>query len=92
MSNALADVSSSLKTVVETGASTLAELVDEARSRLEDLPIPLPQLSRARRRQTRKRIAQVAVIAAIALVVAMVVQRGRRQDVDPVDQSSVRHR
>jgi hypothetical protein len=90
MSNALADVSSSLRTVVETGASTLADLVDEARSRLDDLA--LPQLARARRRQTRKRIAQVAVIAAIAVIVAMVVQRGRRHDVDPVDQSSVRHR
>jgi len=89
MSNALADMSSSLKSVVETSATTLADLVDEARSRIEDLP----PLARQRRRRTGRRVAPFVVLAVVAVVVLMMVNRGRnREEVDPVDQSSVRHR
>jgi type VI protein secretion system component VasF len=89
MSNALAEMSSSLKNVVESSATTIADLVDEARSRIE----VLPPLARQRRRRPARRMAPFAVFALVALVVFMVVrQRSRRADVDPVDQSSVRHR
>ena len=89
MSNALADMSSSLKSVVETSATTLADLVDEARSRIEDLP----PLARQRRRRSSRRIAPFVVFGLLAVVVLMMVNRSRRrEEVDPVDQSSVRHR
>ena len=88
MSNALADMSSSLKTAVESSASTLADLVDEAKSRIEDLP----PLSRQRHRNNRRRVAPFVLFGLLAVVVWMMAQRGRHNDVDPVDQSSVRHR
>jgi hypothetical protein len=88
MSNALADMSSSLKTAVGSSASTLADLVDEARSRIEDLP----PLSGQRHRRNRRRVAPFVAFGLLAVVVWMMAQRGRHNDVDPVDQSSVRHR
>lgn len=89
MSNALAEMSSSVKSAVESSASTLADLVDEARSRIEDLP----PLSRQRHRANRRRLAPFVIFGLLAVVVwVMMMQRGRRHDVDPVDQSSVRHR
>jgi type VI protein secretion system component VasF len=88
MTNALADMSSSLKSVVESSATTLADLVDEARSRIEDLP----PLARQRRRRSGRRVAPFVIVAVVAFVVLMMVGRSRRREVDPVDQSSVRHR
>ena len=47
MSSALKNVVETGKSAVESGASTLSDLVDEARSRIEDLPV----LARPRRRK-----------------------------------------
>ena len=48
MSNTLKSVVESGRNVVESGASTLSDLVDEARSRIEDLPpIALPRRRRS---------------------------------------------
>jgi len=88
MTNALADMSSSLKSVVESSATTLADLVDEARSRIEDLP----PLARQRRRRSGRRVAPFLVVAVVAVVAFVMIGRSRRHEVDPVDQSSVRHR
>jgi hypothetical protein len=81
-------MSNSLKNVVESSAHTLSDLVDEARSRIEDLP----QLARPRRRRARRRWGSIALVGLIALMALTMAQRSRQHAEDPVDQTSVRHR
>jgi len=88
MSNTLKSVMESGRSVVESGASTLSDFVDEARSRIEDLP----PLARPRRRRARRRWGSVLVLALLAVVLVSVAQRGKQQSTDPVDQTSVRRR
>jgi hypothetical protein len=89
MSSALKSVVETGKSAVESGASTLSDLVDEARSRIEDLPV----LARPRRRKARRRFGSIVVIGLVAFGLMALAQRSRHQQTaDPVDQSSVRHR
>ena len=86
-------MSNSLKNVVESSANTLSDtfsdLVGEARSRLEDLPV----LARPRRKRARRRWGSVALFALVAILLLAVAQKGRQHDAaDPVDQTSVRRR
>ena len=86
-------MSNSLKNVVESSANTLSDtfsdLVGEARSRLEDLPV----LARPRRKRARRRWGSVALFALVAVLLLAVAQKGRQHDAaDPVDQTSVRRR
>jgi hypothetical protein len=88
MSNALKSVVESGKSAVESGASTLSDLVDEARSRIEDLP----PLARPRRRRARRRWGSILVLGLLAFALMGVAQRSRQQAADPVDQTSVRRK
>ena len=88
MSNTLKSVVESGRNVVESGASTLSDLVDEARSRIEDLP----PLARPRRRKARRRWGSVILLGLVAIALMSVAQRSRQQSADPVDQTSVRRR
>ena len=72
-------MSNALKTMVESGANTLSELVDEARSRIEELP----PIAGPRRRKARKQLSSVALIVLVALIVAAVTQRSRRHSTEP---------
>ena len=91
MSNALKSVKNvveSGRNVVESGASTLSDLVDEARSRIEDLP----PLARPRRRKARRRWGSILVFGLLAIALMGMAQRSRQHAADPVDQTSVRRR
>ncbi|MEP7202300.1 MAG: hypothetical protein ABI894_06810 [Ilumatobacteraceae bacterium] len=89
MSSALKSVVESGKSAVESGASTLSDLVEEAKSRIEDLPV----LARPRRRKTRRRFGSIVLLGLVALALMALVQKSRHHETaDPVDQSSVRHR
>ena len=89
MSSALKNVVETGKSAVESGASTLSDLVDEARSRIEDLPV----LARPRRRKARRRFGSIVALGLIAFALMALAQRSRHhQEADPVDQTSVRHR
>lgn len=63
-----------LKNVVESGANTLSDLVDDARSLIEDLP-PLANARKKRHRRTSW--SSVFVLVGLALV-AMVVAKQLR--------------
>lgn len=69
-----------LKNAVETGATTLSDLVDEARSRIEDLP----PLANARRKRARKNWSSVFVVVALAVVAMIAAKQMRRHSSDPV--------
>ncbi len=71
-------MSNSLKTMVESGAHTLSDLVDEARSRIEDLP----PIAGPRHRRARKQFSSIALIALIALAIAVVTQRKHRHSTE----------
>lgn len=88
MSNTFKSVVESGRNVVESGASTLSDLVDEARSRIEDLP----PLARPRRRRARRRWGSILLLGLLAIGLMSIVQRGKQQSADPVDQTSVRRR
>jgi hypothetical protein len=88
MSNTLKSVVETGRNVVESGASTLSDLVDEARSRIEDLP----PLARPRKRRARRRWGSILVLGLLAVVLMGVAQRSKQQAADPVDQTSVRRR
>ena len=80
MSNTVKSVLESGRNVVESGASTLSDLVDEARSRIEDLP----PLAHARHKRTRKNWSTILAVVFIAFVVAMIAKQGRHKSV-PAD-------
>ncbi len=73
MSNALKNVVESGRSVVESGTSTLSDLVDEARSMIDDLP---PRAN-ARRKQTRKNWSSLFVIVLVAFVAMVVAKQVR---------------
>ncbi|MEP7111776.1 MAG: hypothetical protein ABI862_00790 [Ilumatobacteraceae bacterium] len=82
MSNALKNAVESGRNVVESGAHTISDLVDEARSRIEDLP----PLSHARRRQARKNWTSVFALVLLAVLAAMIAKRRSHQSTDqPTD-------
>lgn len=62
-------MSNALKNAVESGANTLSDLVDEARSRIEDLP-PLANARRKRHRKSRSSIFAVVLVVLFAAFVA----------------------
>ena len=88
MPSTLKSVVETGRNVVESGASTLSDLVDEARSRIEDLP----PLARPRKRRARRRWGSILVLGLLAVVLMGVAQRSKQQSADPVDQTSVRRR
>ncbi len=67
-------MSNALKNVVESSASTLSGLVDEARSRIEDLP----PLANARKRRTRKKLSSVVALVIVGFVAAMIAKQRRQ--------------
>ena len=67
-------MSNALKNVVETSASTLSGLVDEARSRIEDLP----PLANARKRRTRNKISSIFALVVVGFVAAMIAKQRRQ--------------
>ena len=62
-------MSNALKNAVESGASTLSDLVDEARSRIEDLP-PLVHARHKRARRNWTSVFAVVLLALFAMVAA----------------------
>ena len=72
-------MSNALKTMVESGANTLSDLVDEARSRIEELP----PIAGPRRRKARKQFSSIALIVLVALIVAAVTRRSHRHSTEP---------
>jgi hypothetical protein len=62
-------MSNALKNAVESGATTLSDLVDEARSRIEDLP-PLANARRKRARKNWSSVIGAVVLAFVAMVAA----------------------
>ncbi len=72
-------MSNALKTMVESGASTLSDLVDEARSRIEELP----PIAGPRRRRARKQFSSIALIVLVVLAVAIVTKRNHRHPAQP---------
>jgi hypothetical protein len=88
MSTSLKSVVESGKHAVESGASSLSDFVDEARSRIEDLP----PLARPRRRRARRRVGSVVIFGLLALMLVAMAKRNHHEPADPVDQTSVRRR
>ena len=72
-------MSNTLKTMVESGASTLSDLVDEARTRIEELP----PIAGPRRRRARKKFSSVAVIVLVVVVIAVVTKRNHHHSTEP---------
>jgi uncharacterized MAPEG superfamily protein len=66
-----------LKSVVETGATTLAELVDDARSLIEDLP-PMAN----RRKRAHRNWSSVFLVVLLAFVAMMVAKQLRHRQSD----------
>ena len=73
-------MSNALRDVVESGAHTFSDLVDEARTRIEDLP----PIARARRKRSRKSWSPFVVVLLLAIVVATLTQRHRRESTPEV--------
>jgi hypothetical protein len=82
MSNTVKSVLESGRNVVESGANSLSDLVDEARSRIEDLP----PLAHARHKRTRKNWTSVLAVVFLAFVVAMIAKQSRHKSVAPDNQ------
>jgi hypothetical protein len=66
-------MTNALKHAVEAGTSTLSDLVDEARSMIEDLP----PLANARHKQSRKNWSSVFVVVLLAFAALVVVKKLR---------------
>ena len=77
-------MSNALKHAVETGTSTLSDLVDEARSKIEDLP----PLANARRRQSRKNWSSVFVVVVLAFVAMVVAKQVRHHPAESTPESN----
>jgi hypothetical protein len=67
-------MSNALKNVVESGATTLSELVDDARSLIEDLP-PIAN----RRKRTHRNWSSVIVVVLLAFVAMIAAKQLRHQ-------------
>jgi hypothetical protein len=77
-------MSSALKNAVESGANTLSDLVDEARSRIEDLP----PLANARRKRHRKSRTSLFAIVLVVLFAAFMAKKMRANStVEPARQT-----
>jgi uncharacterized MAPEG superfamily protein len=75
MSNALRNAVESGRSVVESGAHTISDLVDEARSLIEDLP----PLAHARKKRARKNWTAVFAVLILAVLAAAVAKRRSHQ-------------
>jgi hypothetical protein len=83
--NALKTVMESGKNVVESGASTLSDLVDEARSRIEDLP----QIAHHRRKRSRKNWSSLLALGLLVLFATLAAKQ-LRQHPTAADQTAER--
>jgi hypothetical protein len=72
-------MSNALRDAVESGATTFSDLVDQARTRIEDLP----PLANARRRRARKHWSPVVVVLVVIALAA--VTMARRHQHQPED-------
>jgi hypothetical protein len=73
-------MSNALKNAVDAGTSTLSDLVDDARSLIEELP----PLANARRKQSRKNWSSVFVAVLLVFVAMVVAKQVRSHSSDPV--------
>jgi hypothetical protein len=72
-------MSNALRDAVESGATTFSDLVDQARTRIEDLP----PLAHARRKRARKHWSPLLVVLLVtALAVAMMAKRHQHKPED----------
>jgi hypothetical protein len=81
MSNALKNVVESGRSAVESGASTLSDLVDEARSRIEDLP----PIAHSRRKKARKNWSSLLMLAALVLLASFAAKKLRSRSSNQSD-------
>jgi hypothetical protein len=72
-------MSNALKNAVESGATTLSDLVDEARSRIEDLP----PLANARRKRARKNWSSVFALVLLAFIAMVAAKQMRHHTPEP---------
>ena len=68
-------MSNALKNAVESGTSTLSDLVDDALSLIEDLP----PLAKARRKQSRKNWSSIFVLVLLAFAAMIVAKQVRHR-------------
>jgi len=76
-------MSNALKNVVDSGTSTLSDLVDEARSMIEDLP-PIAN----RRKQSRKNWSSLLVVAFLVFVAAVAAKQLRHRPTESAPEST----
>jgi hypothetical protein len=72
-------MSNALKNAVESGATTLSDLVGDARSLIEDLP----PLANARRKRTRRNYSYIVVVAFLALAAMVTAKQLRQRSSEP---------
>lgn len=80
MSGTLKLAAETVKTAAESTASTLSDLVDEAKTRIEESSLPMPTSAKRRRsRRNSKPMVLIALVAAgVATAVACRLMQGRR--------------
>ncbi len=81
-------MSNALKNVAESTANTLSELVDEARTRIEDLP----PLARGRRKRSRRHWSTALVVASLGLMMVMAARRRHHADPPQTDSTGDRRK
>ncbi len=74
-------MSNALKNAVESSASTLSDLVDGARARIEDLP----PLAHARRKRARNGWTSVIGLVVLAFAAMIVAKQARRPAASTTD-------
>ncbi|HEX3089178.1 MAG TPA: hypothetical protein VHQ23_11020 [Ilumatobacteraceae bacterium] len=74
-----------LKNVVESGATTLSDLVDDARSMIEDLP----PLAHARHKKARKNWTPVVVLVLVAFVAVFAAKQLRHPSPTTAESTSL---
>jgi hypothetical protein len=79
-------MSNALKNAVESGATTLSDLVGDARSLIEDLP----PLANARRKRTRKSYSSIVVVAFLALAAVITAKQLRQHSSEPAMEGGAR--
>jgi hypothetical protein len=71
-------MSNVLRDAVESGASTFSELVDQARTHIEELP----PIARARRKHARRTWSPIVIVLLVAFVAAAAAKRHHQSPED----------